>query len=111
MNRRPPFAVPRRPRVGNAYYRAAVVAMAHPEWALVHGSIGLPYGRRLGHAWTARGGWIFDPERGHVLPASAYKLGHDAIEFGRFPGSEASTLCLRYGSWGPWFDREGKPLP
>lgn len=107
---RPPFALPRRPpaarQPGRHYYAAALVALAHDEWHIVHGYV--TEGRvRIPHAWNVRvvgpgRGWVYDAEDGRALPPEAYALRRGAIELGRWPGREAQTMCLRHGSWGPW---------
>jgi hypothetical protein len=89
-----------RGRLGRCYELAGKVALDHPEWQLIHGTV-----RGFGHAWLERDGFVFDVAADELFAVEDYYLQfHPVDPVRRYSQREAAQEMVRRSLWGPWHE-------
>jgi hypothetical protein len=104
----PPDDVPRRPRLrqraGRCYELAGHAALMRQDWAVVQGFVSMHDGRRMGHAWNERAGWVYDAVLDRTMPKADFEARFAVSESTRWQGQAVAAALLKHGHWGPWND-------
>ena len=75
-----------------------------PEWRLVHGSVLFRTDGRMGHAWLARGEFVYDPVLDRVFSWSLFRESHGAVERIAYTRTEAVRRASESRHSGPWVE-------
>ena len=98
-------------RFGQCYNLSLRYVKDHPDWGLVHGSIGGPRAQlnrpdnpspRIGHAWAIRGDQVWEPISGQTFTKSDFRRLFDGVDWITYTAAEAQALSAGSGHWGPW---------
>lgn len=97
-----PFQIAAKRRSGRCYELACAGILRSAAVTLVHGEVRGPSNSRIGHAWLAGDGFVYDPVSDEFFVPADYYARFAAQSIQVFTQYEAAVCMKKTGHYGPW---------